>query len=314
MILDERGAPVWYKRTDVDVIDFKRLSNGRSAYMPLLGATFGIEHRLAAIGSPTSRATCSPSTSPRTRVAIPVDHHDYVELPGGGCSLLSYPLGEGPAAGAARAAVLRRRLDRRRRDPRARLVGRTGVDWSALDHFSYEEVTFPQRFGLYPSEPHGGEVDVFHLNSLALVDDGSGDYIVSARHLDAIFRVDRATGDIDLEARWRAHRGSDPEAAAHDRRRPARRAAAPARRPPHRQRADVVRQPGRHTGPARAVAYRIDTVAGTATMLWEIRDPQGRPSPGLGSVRVPGRRLDPRVLGWPAADVPGVRPPTAYRA
>jgi hypothetical protein len=34
------------------------------------------------------------------------------------------------------------------------------------------------------------------------------------------------------------------------------------------------------------VAYRIDTVAKTATMLWEIRDPQGRASGGLGSVRV----------------------------
>ena len=36
----------------------------------------------------------------------------------------------------------------------------------------------------------------------------------------------------------------------------------------------------------RAVAYRIDTNAGTATMLWEIHDPHGRPSGGLGSVRV----------------------------
>ena len=39
-------------------------------------------------------------------------------------------------------------------------------------------------------------------------------------------------------------------------------------------------------GPARAVAYAIDTVANTATMLWEIRDPLDRPSNGLGSVRV----------------------------
>src|SRR5699024_4499952 len=76
--------------------------------------------------------------------------------------------------------------------------------------FGYDEVTFPQRFGLYPAEPHGGEVDPFHLNSLAHVDDGSGDYVVSARHLDAVFRVDRTTKKVE----WKlggAEPGTDPK-------------------------------------------------------------------------------------------------------
>ena len=38
--------------------------------------------------------------------------------------------------------------------------------------------------------------------------------------------------------------------------------------------------------PARAVAYRIDEAADTATMLWEIREPQGRTSPSIGSTRI----------------------------
>ena len=38
--------------------------------------------------------------------------------------------------------------------------------------------------------------------------------------------------------------------------------------------------------PARAVAYAIDELAGTATMLWQIDEPQGRSSAGLGSNRV----------------------------
>ncbi len=285
VILDERGAPVWYKRTDVDVLDFKRLSNGQLAYVPLLGATFGIDpdrgYRITDLEGNLidERFTDDPEN-------FPVDHHDYVELPGGGYSLLSYPLVEdqdltvlGPQYFDDETIV----------DGVIHELNSSGAlvwDWSALDHFSYEEVTFPQRFGLYPSEPHGGEVDVYHLNSLALAGDGSGDYIVSARHLDAIFRVDRATDDID----WIL--GGDSTVV-----RPERLTivgdplGGPLRPHDARLTGDVLTLFDNRAGtpgPARAVAYRIDEVAGTATMLWEIREPQGRPSPGLGSVRVGG--------------------------
>ena len=42
MIFDNRGAPVWYKRTPVPVLDFKRLSNGTMVYVPQLGQAFGV--------------------------------------------------------------------------------------------------------------------------------------------------------------------------------------------------------------------------------------------------------------------------------
>src|SRR5262249_24999463 len=82
--------------------------------------------------------------------------------------------------------------------------------WSARAHFGYDEVTFPQRFGLYPSEPHGGEGDPFHLNSLDAVNDGTGDYVVSAQHLDPVFRIDRDTGDV-LWKLGGAKPGTDPK-------------------------------------------------------------------------------------------------------
>src|SRR5690606_41250169 len=66
--------------------------------------------------------------------------------------------------------------------------------WTAGDHFSYEEATFAQRFPPVPSYA-GTEVDVWHLNGLDRLPDG--DYIASARHLDAVFRIDRATGDVE---------------------------------------------------------------------------------------------------------------------
>jgi hypothetical protein len=283
-ILDERGAPVWFTRTDVDVIDFKRLSDGRLAYTPLLGASFGVSptrgYRITDLAGDllAEQLTEDP-------VADPVDHHDYVELPAGGRALLTYTLvknqplaqlGSGYFDGDSIVDGEIQELD---------ASGHTVWTWSTRAHFGYDEVTFPQRFGLYPSEPHGGEVDPFHLNSLARIDDGSGDYLVSGRHLDAVFRVAHATGDV----LWKLG------------------GAAPGTRPkpqltivgdplggplrPHdaRLNGDVLTlfdNRSGTSGPARAVAYRIDALAGTATMLWEIRDPQGRPSGGLGSVRV----------------------------
>jgi hypothetical protein len=38
--------------------------------------------------------------------------------------------------------------------------------------------------------------------------------------------------------------------------------------------------------PARAVAYEIDETSSTATLLWQIDEPGGRSSPGLGVNRV----------------------------
>ena len=65
--------------------------------------------------------------------------------------------------------------------------------------------------------------------------------------------------------------------------------------------------------PARAVAYRIDAVAGTATMLWQIQNPTGLSSPGLGVNRVGpdgsvlvdwGGGLQPMFQEFTAAGVP----------
>ena len=283
-ILDERGAPVWYKRTDVDVIDFKRLADGRLAYTPILGNAFGISttrgYRLTDLAG---RLLAEHLTE--NPVADPVDHHDYVELSAGRRAMLTYPLvksqplaqlGSGYFDGDSIVDSEIHELD---------ASGDTVWTWSALDHFGYDEVTFPVRFGLYPGEPHGGEVDVFHVNSLALVEHGSGDYVVSARHLDAVFRVDRDTGGV-LWKLGGAVPGTDPKPQLTIVGDPL---GGPLRPHDARLAGNVLtlfdnRAGG--PGPARAVAYEIDTTSNTATMLWEIRDPQGRPSNGLGSVRV----------------------------
>jgi hypothetical protein len=280
-ILDERGAPMWFKRTDVDVIDFKLLSNGSFVYTPLLGPFYGVSttrgYRVSDLQGHllAEHLTANPS-------ADPVDHHDYVELPNGGRAMISYPLVKNQPLGVIGPGFFNGDSIVDGKIEELDASGHATWTWLARDHFGYDEVTFPQRFGLYPAEPHGGEVDVFHINSLAPTDDGSGDYIVSARHLDAVFRVDHDTGDVlwKLGGKTKPNRQltiiGDP-------------LGGPLRAHDARLTGNVLTLFDNRSGtagPARAVAYRIDTVARTATMLWEIRDPQNRASLGLGSVRV----------------------------
>jgi hypothetical protein len=221
-------------------------------------------------------------------VAFPVDHHDYVPLPNGNRAMLSYPLvrnrnltvlGAGYFANDSIADGVIEEVNP---------VGDRVWAWRVDDHFGYSEVTFPQRFAQYPTEPNGGEVDVWHVNSLDRVDDGSGDYVFSARHLDAVVRVDRVTAEVDWilgslpvgtpneDGATRLQIIGDPRGGP---------------RRPHdaRLRGDVLTLFDNRTAtgqPARAVAYRIDDDAETATMLWQVESPTGASSAGLGSVQV----------------------------
>jgi hypothetical protein len=167
----------------------------------------------------------------------------------------------------------------------------------------------------WPATPTyaGDEVDIWHINSIGLVDDGSGDYVVSARHLDAVFRVDRGTGDVawilgSLPVGAPQKSGAQRLTIVGDPRN------GPRRSHDARMTGDVLTLFDNRTDtgqPARAVAYRIDETAGTATMLWQIETPTGVSAPGLGSNRV---AADGSVLvSWGAAISPLMEEFTAAR-
>ena len=75
-------------------------------------------------------------------------------------------------------------------------AGTVVFSWSAAAHFPDTDSTFPNRFdiALYNGAP--GVVDLHHLNGLERINDGTGDYLVTARHLDAAFRINRSNGSI----------------------------------------------------------------------------------------------------------------------
>jgi len=287
VIFDQRGAPVWYKRNDRVLIDAKLTPDGNIS-LGSIGQFFGADtddlsrrvHTLSG-NLVADLRTNDPS--------LPVDHHDYLHLPNGGGAFVSYPLrrnvdltGLGAGFFADDSVVDGAIVE-------TNAAGAVIGAWNSADHFADDSSKFPQRFGRYPGEPNGGEVDIVHINSIDLADDGNPaapDYIVSGRHLDTVFRVSRSTGDVV----WTlgAVASTDPGA----------RAltivgdplGGPRRPHDARLRNGVLtmfdNRTGAGAGPARAVAYAIDAVNGTATMLWERRHPAGMQSAALGSVRV----------------------------
>lgn len=292
LIMDPAGAPVWYQRVGEQGIELRRRADGLLVHAPKLGPRYGVPpdgaYQVITLTGEVVDEIETVADPGTPGVEYPTDHHDMVDLSGGRSALLSYPLlpgqplsvlGDGFADGDTIA------------DNVIQEVGPDGDllwTWRASEHFSYEEVTYPKRFPPVPSYA-GDEVDTWHINSLGLAGDGSGDYIASARHLDAVFRIDRATGDVEWILGSFVPSGADPN-------------------PDGAQRLTIVGDPlggprRQHdarldgnvltlldnrtdTGePARAVAYEIDTGAGTATMLWSITTSSGSSSFGLGSHR-----------------------------
>ena len=328
VIMDERGVPVWFKRIGTDdrrLINAQRLDTGEIAVAPITGIGFGIVtdppvgHRIYNLDGVLVR---EPQTNDPT--LFPIDHHDYVEIPasaGGGFAAISYPP---PSAADLTSPVqnllalppsFRPRFDC---DPSAVSttsaivdnviveVGNSGPEWELTlsDHFDFRESTFAQCFNNYPEN----EIDIFHVNSLQRIDDGTGDYLVSARHLDAVFRVDRSVPDGDIE--WilggdvaipnksgapRLKIVNDP-------------LNGPLRMHDARIDGELVTVYDNRTAdprgaPSRAVGYRLDLSAEspdnwTATLEWQIDHPEGLTSNQIGNARV---TPDGSVLvGWGA--------------
>lgn len=310
MILDHFGAPVWYRRTPSPMMDAKRLSDGRLAFTPSYGP-FGIFEdqgywltNLQGTGTVKHRTT--------DPVALPTDHHDYIELPGGPDrrALISYPIATAaaPLPGTPSTDQFA--------DGVIQEVNELNDEiwrWDMSDHFDPADSTFPINFwsGL-PRPPAGTGVDQFpnawdsfHINAIDRQPDG--DYIVTVRHMDGVFRVDRDSGNVLWTLGTPTARNKRPGGP------PAQALSivgddecdGPKRPHDARLNGDVLTmldnqaQPGA-TCPPRAVAYRIDTAAGTATLLWEIRNP----APGGATLGSTQQTSDSVVVNWGAGQQP----------
>ena len=301
IILDHYGAPVWYKRTPSPMMDLKRLSDGRLAFTPSYGP-FGVVPNQ---GYWLTNLQGNPTIKHQTAGGLLTDHHDYVELNAATNSRaqVSYPIrtdGTLPFGSP----------DDTYSDGVIQEIDGDGNElwrWKMHEHFDPASSTFPQNFESTPGFDGTGW-DVFHINAVDR-DEVDGDYVVTVRHMDGVFRVNReADADHDAgDVEWTL---GTPEA-----RNP--RTPGPAElvpqltivgdpfdgpKRPHdaRLNGDVLTMFDNraNTGQqSRAVAYRIDADAGTATMLWELRNSAPFTGDTLGSVQQTG---DSVLVNWGA--------------
>ena len=287
VILDDRGAPIWYKGNDQPLIDAKVTPDGDIS-VTTIGRFFGtdgddLSRRVYDLDGDLLDDFRDPGPCPDPTGCYPADHHDFIHLPGGGGAFVSYPLRRDVDLSDLGSGFFE---DDSVLDGAIREIDGDGSllwSWRTNEHFAEDVSTFPQRFGRYPTEPHASEVDTVHINSIDRVDDGTGDYVVSARHFDTVFRIDYPSGDVLWTLGPVTSPGAQQLTIVGDP------LGGTLRQHDARLAGDVLtmfdNRTASLTGAARAVAYRIDTSAGTATMLWERRHPAGLVSNGLGSVR-----------------------------
>lgn len=300
IIFDEYGAPVWYRRLPRNAGDFKRLTDGTLALVPA-SSPFGID---PAVGywNFNLDGTFRPDPVLRTSDpnAFPVDHHELVSTPGGGRVMLSYPTDDCEFTAGDCEATFTALQDVGTGPPGTPYTATSeyadgwiedgAFTWRVSEHIPPTESTQQLRFTAVSSI--SDYVDPYHINA---VQKTGGDYVLTARHLDGVFRVDGATGNIEWalggspnQAGRFCGQGSAVEAQCLEI------VGDPLGGPkrPHDARLNgnvlTMMDNRAYTGtPSRAVAYRIDTTANTATLIWQINHTtDSRTGPTLGSVRV----------------------------
>jgi hypothetical protein len=263
-LFDSNGVPVWWMPSPDGTVpmDMKLLPNGNLAWMAFSLADAGFEFELD--GSLVRRFDTAGG---------PIDFHDIQLLPDGNYVLGRYvntPNHDMTTCGGTNPDLLV--------DFELQVVTPEGAvvwDWLASEHIALDEVTAAW------DDACTGNGDIFHWNSTEV--DGDG-FVLSFRHLDAIYRIDGDTGEID----WKVGGEPRPESLTvvddddflpgtfsgpHD-----------ARILPDGSLTVHDNGSGRATAP-RAVRFELDETAGTATRVEEVTDPDAPSSFCCGSTR-----------------------------
>jgi Arylsulfotransferase (ASST)/IPT/TIG domain len=292
MVLDSHGTPVWYRQTSSPgAINTTLLQDGTLAWIGFVGPGFGIDpHGAYEDFNLVTRQTRFISTP-----IPPTDLHEIHPMANGDLILIATPL---------RANV---DLTSRHLSSSATIVdcliqeinpaGQLVWSWRASDHIDMREST-----STFPSTVHGQLVyDPIHCNSVD-VDPSTGNVLVSTRNTDGVYLINKATGTIIWKLSGVApnHDGAqiltivgDPYnglSNQHD-----------ARFEPNGDVSVYDDESSRSALTARGVEYHIDAVAGTATLVWSFKSPDGHNSAATGSFRRLFAGSD-NVIAW------GVKP------
>ncbi len=338
MVLDGNGVPVWYQKLPAGAsgaINVEPLANDTIAWSPNAGAGYGVGGNASAY---TGFDLDTQTTIASLPAAVtPTDPHELTPLPNGDRMMISTPLvakdlstlgngsGDVPASDANDTVV----------DCVVQEVNPSNQavwTWDAATHIGLDEVNTAS--GLPDAGPAWGlgypdgvaAADIYHCNSVAVDEDPSSPYyddvLVSMRHLNAVFLIDRATGDVIWKLGGTSFTANDPEVAQdvpaqhlsitgdsetqfcgqHD----ARFVPTPN---PAVEDVSVFDDHTACVGAARGVEYALDVGAGTATPDWQYAQPDGLSVAATGSFRrMPDAANDigsgSSIIGWGISSFP----------
>jgi arylsulfotransferase ASST/IPT/TIG domain-containing protein len=275
MILNSHGTPVWYQKTaGPGAINVTPVAHNIITWASDAGPGFGTD--------PTDAFNlydlATQATHRLTAPTPPLDFHELLPLEDGGRLMLASPL---------RAGVDLRPLGLARDQTIVDCVveeitgaGQLGWSWRASDHIIPRESVHPFPVTVERQKAY----DLYHCNSVDR-DPATGDLLLSLRHADAVYRIDRRGGSI----RWKL--GGNSIVGDHEQRLAISGGPSAVFHGQH----DARFQPNgdislydNHTwyvGAARGVEYHIDTRLGTANIVWEYRSADSGHSNATGSFR-----------------------------
>ena len=297
-IFDEYGVPVWYKRLPYASVGLFADGSTGVAWRKWSGQGFPLEpppgplERHALDGSLVSLVTLPGEN---------VGWHEFLTLPNGHHLVVVYSY-EDLAPADHRACRSAENGSAQQAD---KLINGHVVEldasgaevwrWKSEDHVADTENLIPLCFDLDPGAPVVWGLDLLHINAVDVFPDG--DLLVTARHLNALLRIDKATGAVEWKLGGNTPQEGTQLAIIED----------PLNGPvaPHDGRVlpngDVTihdNRSGAQSPASRAVEYAIS--ANSAKLVWSYRTPFA--SGTLGSVR---RLADgSTVIAWGNATSP----------
>jgi hypothetical protein len=275
IVYDDAGVPRWWYSPDTRALWGQILGNGEIVWARSFGDGYGLDPRMAhEVRSESGKLL----RLVRTGGSI-VDGHEYRELPNGNVLLDSYVPETADLrrfGGPERAAIASAEVQEV--DPTGKVLWR----WNSRGHIALRETGRWWRNVL--SNPrrrlHREIFDPVHINSIE--PRGHGEVVISTRHTDAVYGIDRSTGEI----RWKL--GGTPTG------RSLRVIGDPANKLLGGQHDARIDRRGRLTifdnGKARprrprVVFYRLDLEQGRAVYRGQLNDPEVKRSHCCGSAR-----------------------------
>ena len=190
IVFDDEGVPRWWFNPDTRALWGQVTAGGDLVWARSFGDGYGLDPRMAhEVRSESGRLLRLVSTKGSI-----VDGHEYRELPNGNVLLDTYVPETADLrrfGGPKRAAIASAEVQEV--DPAGKVVWH----WNSRGHIALQETGRWWRSVL--SNPrrrlHREIFDPIHINSIE--PRGSGEVVISTRHTDAVYGIDRASGEIN---------------------------------------------------------------------------------------------------------------------